>query len=179
MAKFIRYILTSIILPVYTLLFIRTKTRKPKSNIKTYTKTITKIDSRIQVESIDIEKIDTETSFLKNETLIGITLIGKICNVNTLGIVYFESLNFIETIDNHLKQITIEIIPSLKWIHPSEKNKKNLKLATSKVKYNYLPDVTTFEFYVEKSIVLSGFGNYLIDIQFAQKKETIKLVRYK
>jgi len=177
MIKIIRYILTYFILPVYSWLFIRTKVRKTRSDLKTNTYTIYALDKKIHVDSIAVKKIDTETSFLKNESLIGITLVGKVYNTdNTNTFNYFDSLTFLDTVDNQLKHISIEIIPTLKSVLP---NQKESKLANTKVKYNFLSNATQFEFYVEKVIVFSGFGNYSIDIKCAESKATIELFRYK
>ena len=173
----IRYVLTLLILPLYTILFIRTKTRKPKSDIQTFTQTIPKIDRNIHIDSIDVIKIDSETNILKNEILVGITLIGKVSNINnTLLGYYFKSIHFIDTIDNQQKHITVEIIPKLTSIHLTV---LKTKLRHSKVKYNYSPNNFTFEFYLEKPIQISGFGDHKIDIKCAQKNETINIVRYK
>lgn len=177
MIKFARFILTGLFLPLYTRFFIRTKVRKPKSDLKTTTQTVYAIDKKILVDIIEVKKIDTETSFLKNECLIGITFKGKISHGNNkVTIDYLDAINFVDIVDNQLKQIKIEIIPSLKSIHP---NQKESVFSNSKIKYNETTEALFFEVYLEKVIVLSGFGNYAIDIQCANRKETIEVFRYK
>jgi hypothetical protein len=177
MLKIIRSILSYFILPLYTLFFIKTKSRKPKSDLKTITHVLPAIDERIQIERLDLIKIDTSTSYLKEDALIGITLTGKISTIDNPTAIYcFEAVHFVDRVDHRDKKISIEIIPCLKAIHQSQ---KEARLAKSNVKYNYASGTTAFEFYVEKVIILSGFGNYTIDILCAQKKETITLMRYK
>ena len=157
--------------------FIQTKTRKPKSDLKTQTQTIYKIDKRVQVDAIEINKIDTTLNLFKGESLVGITVKGQIAKANNSSTVdYFDDLNIIETIDNQSRQQTIEIIPTLKTTDPNLKKSKPRK---TKVKYNYFADKTEFEFYLEKKIYTLGFGRYQIDIACGQKKETIWLFRRK
>ena len=157
--------------------FIQTKTRKPKSDLKTQTQTIYHIDKRVQVDAIEIIKIDTTLNFFKGESLIGITVKGQIANANeSASLDYFDDLNFIETIDNHSRQQVIEIVPTLKTTNPNLKKSKPRK---TKVKYNRLADKTEFELYAEKKIYTLGFGQYQIDIMCGQKKETIWLFRRK
>ena len=177
MATSIRHILTLLILAFLTGCFIQTKTRKPKSDLKTQTQTIYHIDKRVQVDAIEIIKIDTTLNLFKGESLIGITVKGQIANANeSASLDYFDDLNFIETIDNHSRQQVIEIVPTLKTTNPNLKKSKPRK---TKVKYNRLADKTEFEFYVEKKIYTHGFGQYQIDIMCGQKKETIWLFRRK
>ncbi|MDQ3189967.1 MAG: hypothetical protein M3Q58_00070 [Bacteroidota bacterium] len=157
--------------------YIQTKTRKPESDLKTQTQTIYKIDKRIQIAVVEIIKIDTTLNLFKGESLIGITVKGQISKANiSTAVDYFDNLNFIETSDNHGRQVTIEIIPTLKTTNPNLKKSKPRK---TKVKYNYLADKTEFEFYVEKKIFTLGFGQYQIDIACGQKNETIWLFRRK
>jgi len=177
MTTTIRHLLTLLILVFLTGCFIHTKTRKPKSDLKTQTQTIYKIDKRVQFDAIEINKIDTTLNLFKGESLVGITVKGQITKANNSSSVdYFDDLNFIETIDNHNRLQTIEIVPTLKTTNPNLKKSKSKKTS---VKYNYLADKTEFEFYVEKKIYTPGFGQYQIDIVCGQKKETIWLVRQK
>jgi hypothetical protein len=157
--------------------FIQTKTRSPQSDLKTQTQTIYKIDKRIQVDTINIIKIDTALNLFKGESLIGITVKGQISKENnSSNIDYFDGLYFVETIDNHNRQQIIEIVPILKTSNPNLHKSKPRKTS---VKYNYLANNTGFEYYVEKKIYTLGFGQYQIDIACGQKKETIWLFRQK
>jgi len=81
MTTTIRHILTVFILVSLTGCFIQTKTRKPKSDLKTQTLTVYKIDERVQVETIQITKLDTTLNLFKGESLIGITVKGTIKTV--------------------------------------------------------------------------------------------------
>jgi hypothetical protein len=173
----IRYFLTLLLIVFLTGCFIQTKTRKPKSDLKTQTHTIYKIDKRIQIDSIKIIKIDTTLNLFKRECLIGIAVKGEIDNAkNTSAIDYFDDLDFVETIDNQTRQQSIEVIPILKMTNPNLKKSKPRK---TKVKYNYLSNKTEFEFYVEKKIYTPGFGQYQIDIECGEKRETLWLFRRK
>jgi hypothetical protein len=169
-------ILTILFLTSLTGCFIQTKTRKPESDLKTQTHTIYKIDKRVQVDAIEVSKIDTTLNLFKGESLIGITVKGHISKANNSAIDYFEDLDFIEAVNNHSRLQTIEIVPTLKTTNPNLKKSKPTK---TKVKYNYLSDKTEFEFYVEKKIYTPGFGQYQIDIVCGQNKETIWLFRRK
>lgn len=172
-----RYILTILIFATLTGCFIQTKTRKPKSDLNAQTQTIYKIDKRVQVETIEVVKIDTTLNLFKGESLIGITVKGQISKANNSSAIdYFDDLNYIETIDNQSKQQTIEIVPNLKTTNPNLRKSKPRK---TNVKYNFLSDKTEFEFYVEKKIYTLGFGQYQIDVACGLKKETIWLFRRK
>jgi len=177
MTTTIRYLLPLLILAFFTGCYTQTKTRKPKSDLKTQTQTISIIDKRVQVDAIEIIKIDTTLDLFKGEALIGITVNGKIAKSNNSASVdYFDELNFIERIDNEIRQQTIEIVPNLITTNPDFKKSKPKK---TEVKYNYLTNKTEFELYLEKKIYTPAFGQYQIDIVCGGRKETIGLFRRK
>lgn len=179
MTTTIRHILTVFILASLTGCFIQTKTRKPKSDLKTQTLTVYKIDERVQVENIQITKLDTTLNLFKGESLIGITVKGTIKTVidpELKSKYYFDKLDFVETIENFGRQITIEIIPFLKKTNPNLKKDKPTK---NNVKYKQFADKTEFEFYCEKKVITPGMGKYQIGFVCGQKKETIWLFRRK
>jgi hypothetical protein len=156
---------------------IQTKTRKPKSDLATQTQTVYKIDKRVQIDSMEIVKIDTTLNLFKGEFLIGIKVNGHIDKANnSVAIDYFKDLKFIETIDNHGREISINIVPTLRTTNPNLKKSKRTK---TKVKYNYLADKTEFAFYVEKKVFTHGFGMYQINLTCGQRIETISLTRRK
>ncbi len=156
---------------------IQTKTRKTKSDLTTQTQTVYKIDKRVRIDSMQIVKIDTILNLFKGESLIGIKVNGHIDKANNSASVdYFDDLKFIETIDNHGREITINIVPTLRTTNPNLKKSKQTK---TKVKYNYLADKTEFVFYVEKKVLTYGFGMYQIDLTCGQRIQTISLTRRK
>lgn len=178
MMTHVKYILTLLILTFLTGCYIQTKTRKPKSDLKTKTQTVYTIDNRIQVDTLIIIKIDTTLNLFKAESLVGITVKGKFRKTaDSTTISYFDNLTFIESVNHQNKYIHIDIVPNMKTFPIAQKKAEKIK---NKLKYNYLSDGTVeFEFYTEKKIFTTWLGRYKIDFTCGQQSKTIYLFRSK
>ncbi len=178
MVAHVKYILMLFILTFLTGCYIQTKTRKPESDLKTKTQTVSVIDEKIQVDTIVITKIDTTLNLFKAESLVGITVKGKFHTpMSSATITYFDNIRFIESRNINNKRIRIDIVPGMKTSHLSMKKAEQIK---NKVKYNYLSNGDTeFEIYLEKKIYTTGFGAYRIDFTCGQQNKTIYLFRSK
>ena len=166
-------------LPILSGCILQGKTRKPESDLETQTKRIYRIDDRIYVEEMRIEKLDTALNLFKGEALIGITVKGAINfdNDSELDIKYYiEKLDFIEKPGSSEEPISIELIPFIRAVNSNAKRQKPPK---NDVKYDRLTGKTEFEFYVENQITQLSFGKNQIDIICGQKRETILLWRPK
>jgi len=154
---------------------IQTHTQKPVSDLKTSESIVFTYSNRVVIDSFHVTKIDTALNLFKAESLVGIKVSGSILKQqgkpNQFD--YFENICFIEKTDLDGKKISIEIVPNLKT---SDKKKRSEK---SKVKYTVLDDRTNFEFYLEKKVITTGFGGYVVEFICGDKRENICLIRRK
>ncbi|HSY62485.1 MAG TPA: hypothetical protein VK796_11445 [Cytophaga sp.] len=158
--------------------YIQTKTRKPESDLKTKTQTVSAINECIHVDTIIIKKIDTSLNLFKAEALVGITVKGKFHTpMSSATITYFDNVTFVESSNLNDKHIRVDIVPHMKTSLLSKKAEE----IQHKIKYKSLSNGDiAFEFYVEKKIITPHIGAcYQIGFICGAKSNTILLFRGK
>lgn len=170
--------LSRIFIVVFTIVlgyFKKNKTRKPKSDVPTFSHKIFNIDPKITISAIEIIPIDTQLDFYKTQILVGIRINGHI-DQTTSGAVFkgIHQVYFYENDQTNPFSLSIEIVPVLQTQY--------LASATQQppaANYTFSNNKAQFDVYVEEIINIHTFGPIEITWKCGNAIQKIKLFRYK